>query len=251
MFLHNLDRLEVLNLSLNSLTILIETAVNSYPQKFCVLGLGSCNLDKFPNFLQNQDTLSWLDLSSNKISGQIPRWLLNISIDSLESLILSHNNLTGFDQYPVLVPWNYLVTLDLRSNELQGSLPVPPVSTSSYLVSNNKLTGEIPPSICNLNRLKILDLSYNDLSGVLPQCLGNLSYQLSLLKLQNNQFQGSIPSFTGGTKLRMIDLSYNQFPGRIPRSFANCTTLEFLDLGNNQISDTFPFWLGSLAELGC
>jgi Leucine-rich repeat (LRR) protein len=30
---------------------------------------------------------------------------------------------------------------------------------------------------------------------------------------------------------------------------ANCTMLEYLHVGNNQINDTFPFWLGNLSQL--
>jgi leucine-rich repeat protein SHOC2 len=30
---------------------------------------------------------------------------------------------------------------------------------------------------------------------------------------------------------------------------ANCMTLEFLHVGNNQINDTFPSWLGNLSRL--
>ncbi|KAL6329998.1 hypothetical protein AAG906_039913 [Vitis piasezkii] len=35
----------------------------------------------------------------------------------------------------------------------------------------------------------------------------------------------------------------------IPRSLANCTMLEHLALGNNQIDDIFPFWIGALPQL--
>ena len=41
----------------------------------------------------------------------------------------------------------------------------------------------------------------------------------------------------------------NQFQGQIPRSLANCVMLEHLILGNNQIDDVFPFWLGALPQL--
>lgn len=44
-------------------------------------------------------------------------------------------------------------------------------------------------------------------------------------------------------------MSHNLLQGRIPRSLSNCTMLEFLDLGNNQIADLFPSWLGTLPEL--
>ncbi|KDO41016.1 hypothetical protein CISIN_1g045166mg [Citrus sinensis] len=41
----------------------------------------------------------------------------------------------------------------------------------------------------------------------------------------------------------------NTFLQRIPRSLINCSKLEFLGLGINQISDTFPSWLGTLPKL--
>ncbi|XVF81439.1 hypothetical protein PTKIN_Ptkin15bG0155000 [Pterospermum kingtungense] len=47
----------------------------------------------------------------------------------------------------------------------------------------------------------------------------------------------------------MIDFSQNQFEGQLPRSLANRHVLETLDMGNNQLNDTFPFWLGNLPEL--
>ncbi|WRX28310.1 Leucine-rich repeat - like 10, partial [Theobroma cacao] len=35
----------------------------------------------------------------------------------------------------------------------------------------------------------------------------------------------------------------------IPRSLVNCSELEFLDLGNNNLNDSFPRWLGVLSSL--
>ncbi|KAI3847941.1 hypothetical protein MKW92_002145, partial [Papaver armeniacum] len=32
-------------------------------------------------------------------------------------------------------------------------------------------------------------------------------------------------------------------------SIANCKTLEVLDLGNNQLAGTFPYWLKSMSQL--
>ncbi|GKV38397.1 hypothetical protein SLEP1_g46312 [Rubroshorea leprosula] len=37
--------------------------------------------------------------------------------------------------------------------------------------------------------------------------------------------------------------------GLLPRSLVNCRMLEVLDVGNNNISDTFPYWLESLPHL--
>ncbi|KAL5794296.1 hypothetical protein ACOSP7_002890 [Xanthoceras sorbifolium] len=201
--------------------------------KLAHLDLSGINIGEIPFWLMNLNRLSTLDLSSNNISGHIPEWLFNLSKNSLQNLNLSHNLLTGFDQRPVVLPWANLFFLDLSFNKLPGPLPFSPTSTIQfYLVSNNKLSGEIPLSICKLNSLQALDLSNNNFNGKVPQCLGNFSRDLLMLNLQNNKFSGT-------TILR----------GKIPRSLTNCTNLEFLDLGNNKISDTFPSWIGILPNL--
>ncbi|KAK9184424.1 hypothetical protein WN943_024774 [Citrus x changshan-huyou] len=234
-------------LSSNRLSLLTKATSNTTSQKFQYVGLRSCNLTEFPNFLKNQHHLVILDLSANRIHGKIPKWLLDPSMQYLNALNLSHNLLTRFDQHPAVLPGK---TFDFSSNNLQGPLPVPPPETILYLVSNNSLTGEIPSWICNLNTLKNLVLSHNSLSGLLPQCLGNFSDELAVLDLQGNNFFGTIPdTFIKESRLGVIDLSHNLFQGRIPRSLVNCSKLEFLDLGNNQISDTFPSWLGTLPNL--
>ncbi|KAH9752527.1 Receptor-like protein 7 [Citrus sinensis] len=244
--------LEFLCLSLNRLSVLTKATSNTTSQKIQHIGLRSCNLTKFPNFLENQSHLVFLDLSNNKIQEKVPKWLLDPNMQNLNALNLSHNLLTGFHQHPVLLPGNKsdAVTFDLSSNNLQGPLPVPPPGTVNYLASNNRLTGEIPSWICNLNILESLVLSHNNLSGLLPQCLGNFSDELSVLDLEANNFFGTIPNtFIKESRLGVIDLSHNLFQGRIPRSLINCSKLEFLGLGNNQISDTFPSWLGTLPKL--
>ena len=130
---------------------------------------------------------------------------------TLWNLDLSNNFLTGFHQLPVILPWTNLQELDLSNNKLQGSLPIPPPSIFSYLVSNNTLTGKIPQMICNLSSLLSLDLSYNNLSGMLPDCLGKLSFSLSILNLRRNNFHGNIPQICKkGSKLKMIDFGQNQ-----------------------------------------
>ncbi|ESR61036.1 hypothetical protein CICLE_v10017757mg, partial [Citrus x clementina] len=246
-----LSSLEVLVLSSNKLSLLTEATVNTYSKNINVIGLRSCNLTEFPHFLYNQKFLDSVDLSSNRIAGQVPGWFLNnVLVQGFDYLNLSHNLLTGFGQDLSVLSWA-VTTLDLSFNKLRGPLPNPvPAFTSSYLVSNNQLTGEIPPSICSLNGLYALDLSYNNLSGMLPGCLGNSSVQLWVLKLQGNKFHGFIPeTFSKGTNLRMIDFSGNLLQGRVPKSLANCIKLKFLNLGDNQITDFFPSWLGTLPEL--
>ncbi|XP_025014940.2 receptor-like protein EIX2 [Ricinus communis] len=85
-----------------------------------------------------------MDLSSNKISGEIPAELT--ALLGLMSLNLSGNDLTG------QIPNNI------------GDMPV----LESLDLSRNQISGNIPPSMAKSHFLNYLNLSYNDLSGEIP-----------------------------------------------------------------------------------
>ncbi|GKV33196.1 hypothetical protein SLEP1_g41732 [Rubroshorea leprosula] len=247
--LSKLVDLEVLDLSNNSLLSLSNngTAVNySFLPNLMYLIFSSCNIHKFPSFLRKAKKLSELDISKNKISGQIHRW--EIEGMSLDTLNLSYNFLTGID----LFGFGFLNTVDLRSNLLQGSLPI--LSTTWHfmqqlLISGNNLTGKIPSSYCNFTSLAVLVLANNSLEGNIPECLGNLS-DLTILDLRMNKFYGRIPNlFVNNSFLSTLSLNGNQLEGKLPRSLVNCSYLEILDVGNNNLNDTFPHWLGVLPWL--
>ncbi|KAL7250428.1 hypothetical protein ACSBR1_012439 [Camellia fascicularis] len=237
-----LKYLSLLDLSYNGLSLSINNSLNSTAlPSLEIIGLGSCNLTEFPNFLREQAGLFSLDLSNNKIHGEVPKWVLDVGKFSLTRLDLSHNFLSaGLEQ----LPWLALQYIDLHDNLLHGPLPVPPITTTVFLISSNKFIGKIPPLICGLGLLKVLDLSNNSLSGMIPQCLGNLSNSLSVLNLRMNSFHGAFTAiFTKGSTLRNLNLNDNQIEGQVPRSLLNCGRLEVLDLGRNKINDTFPYWL--------
>ncbi|KAF8010336.1 hypothetical protein BT93_J1075 [Corymbia citriodora subsp. variegata] len=226
-----------------------KTFINATSPKLANLYLVSCNLTEFPQFIGYLSKLAWLELQNNKIRGTIPRWMWNNSKESLYYIDLSNNLLTGFENNQTDLPWPNLRYLDISSNLLEMTLPVPPPLVMQYDISNNVLFGEVSTSICEVSSLVILDLSNNSLNGTIPPCLGSIG-PLEFLNLARNKFDSIIAHvYPDGCALRMIDLSENQLRGIIPRSLANCGMLEYLNLGDNQINDTFPFWLSGLASL--
>ncbi|CAN1813403.1 Receptor-like protein 7 [Linum perenne] len=268
-----LQNLTVLDLSYNNLTV--DASINNsspsstFPQ-LETLGLASCNLRTFPE-LGNLSELSVLHLSDNNISGVVPRWIMEST--TLVHLNLSHNNLVGFEVHRFSS--RYFTVFDMHDNQFEGNLPFIPspsyvdISHNHYSgsfpteffnnqyfrafflsLSNNRFTGIIPTSICNLANLEVVDFSNNYFNGTIPSCLSKDLKRLSVLDLRGNMLSGKIPdTFQASCALQTLDLSNNQLEGRIPKSLENCTMLEVLDVGNNKISDVFPCIQGIKSSL--
>ncbi|XP_057789385.1 receptor-like protein 7 [Salvia miltiorrhiza] len=240
----NLANLIFLDLSENRLSVdvgnLNSTSYGSLQLK--ELRLASCNLSHFPNFIKHSDDLRTLDLSYNRIGGEIPSWIWGTQ---LQYLNLSFNLLTHL-QKPYHIPAS-LEELYLYSNQLKGELhlPIPPASQLMYLyLANNSLSGSIPTSLCSATQLYFLDLSANELSGGIPPCL--LERNISDLDLSRNNISGSIPdNFPMDCQLGYLDLNNNTLEGKIPRSLERCEWLRFMNVGNNNINDSFPCMLSS------
>ncbi|HEY9623287.1 MAG TPA: DUF4347 domain-containing protein [Crinalium sp.] len=123
----------------------------------------------------------------------------------------------------------------------------------SLLVLNaNNLSGTIPTELGNLTNLATLALPTNQLTGTIPTELGNLT-NLSLLNLARNQLTGTIPTWvTNLSRLQILNLRQNQLTGAIPSGLGSLTYLFLLALASNQLSGNIPSDLGnsnSLREL--
>ncbi|XP_052107830.1 receptor-like protein 9a isoform X2 [Arachis duranensis] len=104
------------------------------------------------------ELISLLDLSSNRLTGEIPHQLGDLS--RLIALNLSHNRLSG------LIPESFHKMQSMESLDL----------------SNNHLSGQIPIQLSELTSLSHFNVSYNNLSGRVPnenqfETFDNSSYQ--------------------------------------------------------------------------
>lgn len=169
--------------------------------------------------------LEYLDLSNNKLEGEIPGWLGGV----LE-LMLSHNSFSRFGKSLEVSDVTHIQTLDLSSNSFRGPLP---------------------HWICKLRPSMFLDLSNNIFNGSIPQCLRNTIVPLRALNLQNNNLTGILfqDLFVNATNLELVDVSGNKLEGKLPESLINCISLKFFNVRSNKIKDKFPSWLSSLPSL--
>ncbi|KAM0031894.1 putative protein kinase RLK-Pelle-LRR-Xb-1 family [Helianthus debilis subsp. tardiflorus] len=180
----------------------------------------SCNFLSGPLSLSNNLNLTTLDLSYNRLSGSLP----NAFPPTLRSLNLSSNRFTGpMNQFHNLIALN---------------------------VSNNSLSGTIPPSICTLSpALLILDFSLNDFTGDIPQGFGACS-TLQVLSLGFNNLTGGIPAdITAARSLQHLSLPGNSLSGGIPENVTRLTSLRTLVLFGNMLSGSIPRTIGRLSLL--
>uniref|UniRef100_A0A1D1Z8L0 Putative LRR receptor-like serine/threonine-protein kinase At4g20940 n=1 Tax=Anthurium amnicola TaxID=1678845 RepID=A0A1D1Z8L0_9ARAE len=227
-----------------------------------------------PHSIGELTSIQSLDLSRNNFSGPLPSALTNLR--SLVLLNLSFNRftrriLTGFEQIQTLevldlswndleggIDWTFLIEssaihVDLSGNSLISLSPkelkfLSDISeTVNYLnLSHNQLTGSLIDGggLPTFGRLKVLDLSYNQLSGELPGF--DYVYDLEVLRLGNNGFSGFVPN--GLLKedtlvLSELDLSANNLSGHV--GMITSTTLQILNLSSNAISGELPLLTGS------
>lgn len=87
---------------------------------------------------------------------------------------------------------------------------------------DNNLTGEIPEALGDLSAMETLYLSGNKLEGDIPETIGNL-LRLSTLDMSNNDLTGGLPaSMAGLTELWYLNLCGNKLSGKIPDEILNC-----------------------------
>ena len=164
---------------------------------------------------RTQQRLVHVELSNNRLSGEIPPSLIGSS--TVKRLILRANNLTG--ELPrAFYRSSNLERLELSYNHLTGPMPVviETVRSLRYLIlDNNRLSGNIPERMGNLRNLIELRLENNQLTGAIPSTLTELLY-LERLILDNNELTGRVPA--GLSRLGHLGIVDNNFTGCIPQA---------------------------------
>lgn len=208
---------------------------------------------KFPSFLQTCKMLAVVDLSRNNFSGKLPMWVGDLT--ELQFLRLSYNLFSG-NIPPSITNLRNLYVLDLSSNSLSGGLPLSLSNLTAMTASYGRYDqydgvdhkGYLPvvtkhqELYYGYTRFPIgsIDLSSNQLSGVLPEGIASLD-ALRNLNLSWNHLSGRIPFKLGIIKLlESLDLSRNMFSGEIPQSLSNLTSLSYLDLSYNNLTGAIP-----------
>ena len=116
-------------------------------------------------------------------------------------------------------------------------------------LANNNLQGMIPPELGQLSSLKSLVLNANTFTGGIPSELGQLG-QLEALWLISNQLEGGIPpELKQLENLVVLSLSDNKLTGAIPPELGQLNNLYSLFLSDNQLEGAVPPEIGQLKNL--
>ncbi|WVZ13729.1 hypothetical protein V8G54_011295, partial [Vigna mungo] len=246
----NMSKLEYLDLSDNSLGFAF---TQNWVPSFQLLSiyLRSCQLGPtFPTWLQTQNKFVDIDISNATISGIIPEWFwAKLPLQKVMTMNISYNSLQG--TIPNVSSTYVSTSMHLGSNRFEGSIPLFLRNSKILDLSKNKFSNPLL-LLCggDANSVQIhLDISYNQLSGDIPDCWKQMN-SLVYLDLSYNNFSGKIPSSMGWLlDLQALFLRNNNLVGGIPFSIRNCTKLVMFDLSENRLSGSIPYWIGTKKEL--
>ncbi|KAJ6994910.1 receptor-like protein 15 isoform X3 [Populus alba x Populus x berolinensis] len=239
-----------------------------------MLYLDDCSLDE--HSLQSLGALPSLkNLSLQELNGIVPsRGFLDLK--KWEYLDLSYNTLSN-SILQAIETMTSLKTLYLQSCKLNGRIPIAQgflnLKNVEFLdLSSNTLNNSIFQTIglCDLHHLQVLYISDNNLSGILPPCLANLTslqelslsfnhlkipislsplYNLSKLKFFNgfdNEIYPDKDDHNLSPKFQLESLilsGHGQGAGALPKFLYHQFSLQVLGLANIQIKGEFPNWL--------
>ncbi|KAL6276373.1 hypothetical protein ACE6H2_019974 [Prunus campanulata] len=188
---------------------------------------------RLPPSFSNLSNLQNFWAASNDLTGEFPDYA---NLTQMSVFSISGNYMSGRFPADFFKKWTEIRYLSILGNNFEGSLPaelfnysslvyylmISDVANSGFqfprfadlsniytlILRNCSITGEIPEYIGKMSNLKYLDLSFNNLTGRIPQSMKGLN--LTYLSLAKNELNDTIPDWVGEVKTR-LDLSYNNF----------------------------------------
>ena len=208
-----------------------------------------------PPELENLSGLNQLYLADNRLGGCLPEIWRDIEDNDLDEVALQFcsDRDALVTLYEATNGDNWLENRNWLSNRPLGDWYGVTVDDSGRVIelhlSENELSGAIPPELSYLTKLEELDLARNQLRGTIPLELTNLS-KLTLLYLYSNQLSGSIPAeISRLSNLQLLGLSWNTLGGMIPPELGDLSKMQLLVLSGNRLSGAIPPELGKLESL--
>ncbi|CAF1704535.1 unnamed protein product [Brassica napus] len=195
-----------------------------------------------PSTFSKLTKLTEFRISNNQFTGTIPNFIQNWT--ELTKLTIQASGLVG----PIPSGIGTLVKLtDLRISDLNGpSSPFPPLqnmtSMQTLIIRNSNLTGELPDYLVSITTLKLLDLSFNKLSGPIPATYKDL-WNVDNVYFTSNMLSGEVPKRMVENADK-IDLTYNNFSRDATTS--QCHTREA-----NLFSSTRPLVANNYSNVYC
>jgi len=180
-------------------------------------------------FCDERHHIGAISLAGKGLTGNLSARLSNLW--QLKQLTLQENYLTGtIPELPLT-----MTVVNLANNSFNGSMPSlsGAANMDSLTLASNRLVGSVPDGFSQLQYLRTLDLSHNQLTSLGP--------------LGRTDSGGS-----GSTVLPMLtdlDVCFNLISGTVPQGLEELDSLQRLDLQSNLLSGTLPLKLGNKPSL--
>ncbi|CAI9757751.1 unnamed protein product [Fraxinus pennsylvanica] len=177
--------------------------------------------------------------------------------DRVIHLLLPSRGLVGSIS-PSIANLSHLSQLNLSQNSLSGPIPDGFFMALNRLViidiSHNRLTGQLSDSDKLMSTVAIVDFSGNHFYGRIQSSFLQRALNLQRFDVRNNSFSGSIPSSVCrfSPSIVHLDFSNNDFLGPISQGFGQCPNLLRLKAGFNNLSGAIPsdiYTISALQEL--
>ncbi|KAL6969065.1 Tyrosine-sulfated glycopeptide receptor 1 [Sarracenia purpurea var. burkii] len=191
-------------------------------------------------------------LPSRGLRGTPLPSLQNLTL--LSQLNLSHNSLSGPIPDGFFMSLNQLQIIDLSYNRISGQLPSPdslPVSIRTVDLSSNQLNGIIQSSFLqSASNLEAFNVSNNSFIGLIPSSICANSPSVKLLDFSVNGFSGQIPlGFGGCSKLEVFRAGFNLLSGPLSSDVYNAGALQEISLPGNKLTGPIDIGIGNLSSL--